>query len=404
MKKSCLWWQYVLFAPLVLLLGAFLVSCAFDEVLHQQTNKQNENFLSQDSVKSIAEHLRFHRLLDTSSKADAASGRNPTKEIESILDVPDSSNVPAYYIINYKEGGFVILAGDRRSEPVLAFSEINRFDWQAELFPSGLVGWLFEAKGNIERIRRRNEAVRPEIRRLWDNLTQSETDATTSKIEPEDPDCTPYLTQKGPLLQTVWHQGCGYNQLTPAMSCGPCDNAFTGCVATAMAQVMKYHRHPTNYFWSDMPNTYGTLSTAGLMRDIGNAVGMDYGCEGSEADTRNAELAFKYFFNYSTATYADYNYQTVKNEISNNRPVILRGGRNTGWWIFGQYSDGHAWVCDGSLEYVDPCGATILKFNMNWGWGNNSDSDYNGWYSFNNFNPGTHTFNYKTGMVYNIKP
>jgi hypothetical protein len=42
----------------------------------------------------------------------------------------------------------------------------------------------------------------------------------------------------------------------------------------------------------------------------------------------------------------------------------------------------------------------ILLLHMNWGW----DGDYNGWYNYNNFNPGSHTFNYKRGMVYNIKP
>jgi hypothetical protein len=79
---------------------------------------------------------------------------------------------------------------------------------------------------------------------------------------------------------------------------------------------------------------------------------------------------------------------------------MLSEGKNTGWWIFGQYSDGHAWVCDGYLSYTDPCWSSLLKYNMNWGW----SELHNGWYSFNNFNLGSNTFNYKRGMVYNIKP
>jgi hypothetical protein len=138
------------------------------------------------------------------------------------------------------------------------------------------------------------------------------------------------------------------------------------------------------------------------MRDIGVAVNMDYGCNGSSANTSSKVApAFKNSFGYGSALYADYNYMTVKNELRYNRPVILKGGRQTGWWIFSQYKDGHSWVCDGYLNYIEPCWGSILRFHMNWGWENEV---FNGWYSFNNFNPGDHTFNYKTGMVYNIKP
>jgi hypothetical protein len=105
-------------------------------------------------------------------------------------------------------------------------------------------------------------------------------------------------------------------------------------------------------------------------------------------------------FGYSSATYADYDYQTVVNELNNNRPVILRGGRNAGWWIFGVYTDGHTWVCDGYLRYIDPCWGSMLHLYMNWGW----DGEHDGWHGMSNFNPGGDSYNYDTGMVYNIKP
>jgi hypothetical protein len=355
-----------------------------------------------ESAEHIAGHLLFRNFDGKSSTKDLKSALKLKKEVKSILEVPDNNRVTAYFIINYKDGGFVILAGDKRSEPVLAFSESNQFDLNTEYFPSGLVDWLYSSKESIETIRLNNIEIQPKTKRLWDNLLNGESDILSYNIvPPDDPDCTTYTVKKGPFLPTTWGQGCGYNSQTPSLSCGPFSHAWTGCVATAMAQVMKYHQYPTNYSWSNMPNSSGTSTTAGLMADIGNAVSMSYNCEGSGADTRNnVAPAFINTFGYSTASYADYNYQTVKNELDYNRPVILRGGRNTGWWIFGQYSDGHTWVCDGYLNYIDPCWGSILKFNMNWGW----DGSYNGWYSFNNFNPGEHTFNYKTGMVYNIKP
>jgi hypothetical protein len=341
-----------------------------------------------ESAERIAGHLLFGNFDGKSPKEDLKSVRKSKKEVESILEVPDENNIAAYYIINYKEGGFVILAGDKRLEPVLAFSETNRFDLDTEYFPSGLVGWLYSLKENIEAIRIKNDKIEPEAEILWNTLLSAETDVVTYLIKPEeDTDCTPYTIQKGPFLQTTWGQGCGYNSQTPSMSCGECGHAWTGCVATAMAQVMRYHQYPASYSWSNMPNSSGTATTAGLMSDIGNAVNMSYSCDGSGADTKSKIVsAFKNTFGYSTASYADYNYQTVENELRYNRPVILRGGRNTGWWIFGQYSDGHAWVCDGYLSYIDPCWGSILKFHMNWGWGDNATNNYNGWYSFNNFN------------------
>jgi hypothetical protein len=70
---------------------------------------------------------------------------------------------------------------------------------------------------------------------------------------------------------------------------------------------------------------------------------MDWGCDGSSASTEDeVASSFRNDFGYSTASYADYNHTTVQQQLRWNRPVILKGGRNTGWWIFGVYSDGHA--------------------------------------------------------------
>ncbi|MXV37822.1 hypothetical protein GO491_03885 [Flavobacteriaceae bacterium Ap0902] len=357
--------------------------------------------------KTIAEEIANGLLLvntteNLSNKSLKSATIKNQKKIKSILEVPDKDKKTAYFIINYEGGGFIILAGDKRSEPVLAFSETNKFDLESDYFPTGFVSWLYSSKENIEKIREKNEKINPQTERQWDNLQKGGADVISYRIiEPEEPDCTPYTVQKGPFLQTTWGQGCGYNSQTPSMSCGPCGYAWTGCVATAMAQVMKYHQYPTSYSWSSMPNSYGTSTTSILMRDIGDAVNMNYECDGSGADTQDeVASSFKNDFGFSSASYSGYNYQTVKNELSYNRPVILKGGRKSGWWIFAQYKDGHAWVCDGYLNYIDPCWGSMLKFNMNWGW----NGSYNGWYSFNNFNPGDHTFNYKTGMVYNIKP
>ena len=72
--------------------------------------------------------------------------------MKSILEVPDKDEKPAFFIINYDNGGFVILAGDKRSEPILAFSETNQFDLDSKDFPAGLISWLYSSKESIEDI------------------------------------------------------------------------------------------------------------------------------------------------------------------------------------------------------------------------------------------------------------
>lgn len=392
----------------LLILVGILFSCnnnheTFDNV--EKTIVNDEFTVSKIMAEDIANSLL---LVNATEKSNNKPLKNATikskKKVKSILEVPDKNGITAYFIINYEKGGFVILAGDKRSEPVLAFSEANKFDLEADYYPAGLVSWLYSTKENIENIRDNKENISPEAERQWNNLQKGGADIVSyESIESQSNsrNCTPYTIQKGPFIQTSWGQGCNYNSQTPSSCSNNCGHALTGCVATAMAQVMKYHRSPTSYSWSSMPNSYGTPTTARLMRDIGNAVNMNYGCNGSGANTqREVASSFRSDFRYRSASYSRYNSTTVKNELNANRPVILRGGRKSGWWIFAVYKDGHAWVCDGYLNTVNPCRGSTLKFNMNWGW----DGSYNGWFSTHNFNPGSSTFNYKRGMVHNIIP
>lgn len=193
--------------------------------------------------------------------------------------------------------------------------------------------------------------------------------------------------------------------------------AWTGCVATAVGQIMRYHQHPSSYNWSAMPLNMGSAETSRLMRDLGlpSNLNMDYKCNGSGAQTAQSTSTFQNFGYSSGGSYNNYNYFTVKSEVMSGYPVILAGGRDAGWWIFGQYKDGHAWVCDGVQEWMyfncvpDPntpgeqisvySGNYDAFLHMNWGWG----GAWNDWYSAFNWNPGSHTFNYRQKMITGIR-
>ena len=101
-------------------------------------------------------------------------------------------------------------------------------------------------------------------------------------------------------------------------------------------------------------------------------------------------------FSHSNAIKAAYNYSTVKSNLNYNRPVLLAGSNS---------SSGHMWVCDGyrtTQYFFDDCtGISYLHFQMNWGWNGGLN---NGNFAYNNFNPGSATYNDNKRMVYNIIP
>ncbi len=237
---------------------------------------------------------------------------------------------------------------------------------------------------------------------------------STNKPQSVNESGTGSLTfQYGPLLSTSWGQGVGYNDLAPNNGCSNYSNGRTptGCVATAMSQIMKYYQYPSNYNWTQMYDGSGSNETARLMLDAGNSVGMDWGCSGSSAETSSVPNALKSTFGYSAADYMDFSIATTKSELNAGYPVILRGGEKaTKWLIFNVYENGHAWICDGIRQYSVPVRVSAglhgyitvfhnaWTYHMNWGW----SGMYNGWYSAS-WQVGSDTFTYKAGMVYNIR-
>ncbi len=326
----------------LLLVITLLLSCNNDDI-HTQKLEVNKNEVSENEAKAIAQNILWSEdlnndqgILKTRSTPNASS-----KEIESILAAPTDNNQIAFYIITYKGGGFLILAGDKRSNPILAFSENNTFPLNNNIYPSGLVDCLLGYKENIEDLKSNNININDTISRMWNYLQNHKTDITeyfgtspnqTRNIKPDDPEATKEPIDKKLPLQTKWGQGCGYNTLLDNIDCSglPCGKPYTGCVATAMAQIMRYYKYPTNYNWQNMPNTWGNNEIATLMKDIGASVYMKYKCNGSSADTeKTVANAFKKF-GYSNAAYKDYTFFDVVREIDGGRPVILKGGRNTG--------------------------------------------------------------------------
>lgn len=319
---------------------------------------------------------------------------------------------PLFYVYNVKGSeGFVIVSADDDAMPILGYS--TEGDFTGQDMPDAFEKLLEKYKKEIKDIKRNNLKADEHIKGLWkENKSASYvTNLSTNTV--------------GALIQTRWGQGTYYNDLCPYDETYKA-RSLTGCVATAMAQIMKYWNCPIqgSGFHSYNHSTYGTLSThfgndaynwsamsnlvtsannsvAGLMYDIGVSIEMDYGpaatggsaayvISDASATGACAENAMKTYFGFSLSihgqvrsTFTDATWiQMLKDELDSSRPVLYSG--------FGQ--GGHAFVCDGYDN--------SNNFHFNWGWG----GMYNGFFNISSLNPGTHTYNSGQQGLFSIKP
>ncbi len=196
------------------------------------------------------------------------------------------------------------------------------------------------------------------------------------------------------LLTSDWHQTEPYNDQCPVDTCSWYCNSNTndvvGCVATAGAQITRYWNWPPygvdspyndTYDWVNMPDDFllctwiadEVNATAELNAEIGQAVGMNYGCKGSSAYTSNMENVFEDHYRYSTActrkNRSDYSandwFDRIKYQINQNRPLQYRLYIN-----HPVKPGGHSIVCDGWRETGSPI---TKQYHMNYGWGGPGD-------------------------------
>lgn len=156
------------------------------------------------------------------------------------------------YVVNVADRGFVIVAGDRCVQPVLGYSFDSRFP---ERMHPEISYWLGGYEGQIADAVASGYVPSQEVADMWNQLlTQTAPDTPVS------------LVVVPALLTTRWDQGAPYNKYCPYDSVSHV-KTVVGCVATAMAQIMRYWKHPSCGTGShsyvpeqrtDMP--FGTLS------------------------------------------------------------------------------------------------------------------------------------------------
>jgi hypothetical protein len=382
------------------------------------------NFVSLEEAVKIAE-------MQAPPVKGSAKAQLSIQRVKSTFSVKPDNDNPSMYIVNYENNGFAIISADNRMYPVLAYSDNNSFPTESKILPGGLVDWLSNTDSIVKKIRKENPKQDSVRKKQWDKFKIKNVLAIQNSKSAEGVmdvnECSypgqlqTYYSTRGPFTDTEWSQGDGFNESLPNKGCQNAEyrtngKPYTGCLATAMAQIMMYWKFPSNYYWTSMWPT-GSTEASRLMKDLGLSanLNMDYSsCNYSKASLSRASATFVRF-GYPAPSYSDYNYFTVKSELYNNRPVILYGTNKTGgWWIFSTYADGHAWVCDGFQENTyyecafDPntpgewienyTGYDALLY-MNWG----LKGDYNAWYGAYDFTPANSNYNYRTKMITNIR-
>ena len=310
------------------------------------------------------------------------SANNPVfHEISSQLELQNM-----YVFVTKGNDGFIIVAADDVSTPILGYSTNNGIDL-GNTMPSNMKGWLKHYSDEIRVAVNANMAADASTAAEWQKLTSSKGVKRASGTKAVEP-----------LIETQWDQTYPYNLLCPRYSGSL---SATGCVATAMAQVMKYWSWPlkgtgsktyttsrmspaqevtanfdTTYLWAKMPAGGGNSANAWtasqrnavalLMKHCGVSVEMQYSPQASGALQYKASDALKNYFYYGNiATYKQKSSSSetvwknmLKTELDARRPVIY-GGADA------NQDQGHSFVCDG-YDAND-------KFHFNWGWSGSGD-------------------------------
>lgn len=322
-------------------------------------------------------------------------------------------NVPACYFFNISNWGWVIISGSTTIDPIVAYND-NCRTLDMETAPENMMMWLegFASIISARQIKDSEEGMDDD--KAWAELFE-ETDT------PKNGAKTPFI-----LMGEEWDQGDNggttYNIYCPKHQGTSC---VTGCVATALSQIIHYYKFPVvgqgyhSYFWCNtelgmsspgtalrlrfdtmyfnyslMPNVINSNTTTAQKREIsrlcyavGVAMDMNYGTSasgGSGAQSAAVPGNMNAYFKYRrctqirrTSTYSNPSVSggvddstfmaQIRYELMLNRPIYMSGASSS----HGGNDDRHAWVCSG---YKDN---STKQYYMNWGWSGSG----NGWFN-----------------------
>lgn len=384
--------------------------------ISQISQAKNRNM---DEIASIAKQY-----LTTNAKAKGRNMPVPKMQLYGTTSTmhiaePAKGDNDYLYIYGYDTGGFVLVTGDDRFKPVLAYSGVGKFQTDGSM-PENVKNWIAmyvdEMKQAIDgKVEIGNEQA---VTRSGDNLPASVPN----------------------FITTQWDQSSPYNDKCP-LFVDKNARGMTGCVATAMAQILNYYKYPAvgkgynsykpnnfkdslrldfskcTFDWANMRDTYGMTynsttktwtndytdaqdsAVAQLMYACGVAVNMNYGVNASGANMKNVRPALRTFFGFDqSARYLSRYYSTdqwmsiIKTDLAQKHPILYTGSSSNTTDDPDNPVDSHAFILCGYDENDN--------VYVNWGWGGYCD----GYWSLDAFTPAGYIFKYIHQMVCNIMP
>lgn len=317
---------------------------------------------------------------------------NPTDYLQLVHTIRQSNHNLIYIFNQGENDGFVIASGDDRVMPILGYSDTGSFD--TDNMPDNFRYWL--------------ECCEKQIKYAIDNdLSINE---TSQNIESED------YAPIEPLITTRWGQKAPYNNhfsIDPETG----ERCVTGCVTTAIAQLMNYHKWPdrgvgeltydsdgiemyanyeeTEYQWDRMLDSYDENSpqesidaVAELMQHCGIAFSFGIGSDETVGSYDINCFRYNFKYDFDITFLPDDDEKAIYDELAAGRPVLLAGNAYNNNKLFG-----HAFICDGYSENG--------FFHINWGWVGNSD----GYYLLSALSPSEREYKFTIGYIIGfIKP
>ena len=373
---------------LILTLVCFVISGWADQITREQALRKAQQFLSQKGLPSSV------KVAETQMSRRRAQG----------ISQPDY-----YYVFNNGQNqGFVIISGDDRAETVLGYATSGSFD--VDNIPCNMAAWL--------------QGYADQIKYIQEHPAQS----------PQKPDFRRANPAISKLVTCQWDQGDPFNAECPTVGKKKC---VTGCVTTAVSQILYYHAKINGYMpsctdipgyttesrgdempgltgtsfdWGNMIDFYNSSATneqktavAKLFQYVGTGLKAAYDLSengGTFVWDDMPEIVFKDYFGYGNGIQLIRRTNKIPesewdnlicNELANGRPVLYSGQSSSG--------SGHSFVIDG----YDGAG----KYAINWGWGGYQDN----YFALSALNPelggagaGTGGFNYDQTALVGISP
>jgi len=372
----------------------------------------------------------------------------------------NNSGEHIYTIVYLEPSGFVIVSADDLIEPIIGFADDGNYDPSAEnplgsLVTRDINGRIGDIPGTTGSAASIEQLKSNQAQKKWRsflNLASEPGESVT--LASSYPICNNYISdiRVAPLLQSKWGQiwyygryhikhAC-FNYYTPQLIDDEVtfiedqiENYPSGCIATAMAQLMRYHMYPDHaieskefnisvdwfiakrrlvlghgsggkYSWTDMVDIPGDNTTdrqrraiGTICHDAGVAVGTQYTANGSGAFMSDAMIALVDTFEYEQAIWganknknidSQYLIEIINPNLDANSPVILALKDSDDMF------NGHAVVCDG-YGY----NSSTLYHHLNIGWDGIDDC----WYNLSDIVcPNAGSFDTITECVYNIFP